>query len=565
MQLNLLIVDDDPLDRALLENIARSLGHRVTVASGGEEALAKYQPLRHDLVLMDIGMPGLDGIETTRRIRAQPRSRWVPIIFHSALDDAKDIIEGLEVGGDDYLVKPTTPALIRAKITSYARILGMQREVLAQTSELSAWRDMVEEQNRLGQHVVSHLLDAEGLRDPMLQWMNTPADVFSGDLVCAMRSPSDILYVMLADAAGHGLSAALSALPMTQIFYGMARKGFPIDSIAKELNHKLLDFLPVERFVAASLAAIDTRNQTIEIWNGGNPDILFLDEDGDVTMRWPSRHPPLGIVPHEQFDPATETINYAQAGEIFMCSDGIIEAESPSGERINNQGLERVLCAAPAGRRLDALKESLTRHLAGNKNHDDLSGVVIRATIEHRQEVRSSPLPASRAAAAFSDWKLDLSWGVSELLHVDVVPAVLGFMNQIEALKPHQGNLYLILAELFNNAMDHGLLGLDSSMKNAKDGFERYLDERERQLKALTEGRIEMRFHLHHDDRQPALDIRVTDSGKGFDYAFLDDLDGPDLEARLHHGRGIMLVQRLCSEVVFSGRGNIVTARYALQ
>jgi len=564
MRLKVLVVEDDLINAEILRDIIDGLGYDVEVAHDGAEAVERFRSWLPNLVIMDIKMPVMDGIEATRRIRALGQSHWVPIIYHTSLDMTDEIVSGLNAGADDYLLKPTPPDLIRAKISSYERVLEMQRSVRSQTSELSAWRDMAEQQNRLSQHVVSRLLDAEGLRDSLLEWMNTPADNFSGDLVCAIRGPADMLYLMLADAAGHGLSAALSALPMTQVFYGMAGKGFPIHTIAEELNRKLKCFLPIERFVAAGLAAIDTRNQTIEIWNGGIPDILFLSGDCTIAMRWPSRHPPLGILPPAAFNSSTEQVNYQQAGELFICSDGIIEAENASGARMNQLMVEKLLCSAPPGQRMATLQMALQRHLDGDKNPDDLSCILARVPIERRQDIRPANRPETHGAKDFSDWRLGLTWGLSELRNLDIVPAVLGFMNQIPSLKAHSGNLYLILAELFNNALDHGLLNLDSQLKNEDDGFERYLSEREQRMDALTEGQIDMRFHLHRADGQPALDICITDSGLGFDYEQINLLD--DIESGLpeFHGRGIMLVKRLCSELVYTGRGNVVNARYSL-
>lgn len=429
--------------------------------------------------------------------------------------------------------------------------------------ELTAWREEAEEQNQLGQYIIARLLDSEGLRDPMVQWYNTPAQTFSGDLVCASRGPGEILYVMLADAAGHGLAAALTALPLTQVFHGMAAKGFPIHTIAEELNSRLKAFLPIDRFVAACLAAVDTRNQTIEIWNGGNPEVLFIDDEGKVALRWPSRHPPLGILPPALFSGATEVVNYSQPGEMVLFSDGIIEAEAPDGQRLNLQGLEAILSRAPRGQRLGAIASGITRQLAGRVEHDDLSAMVVRIPLERRGAPRLAQA-TPEALAPFSEWRLELSWGASELRTMDVVPAVLGFMNQIKPLQPHQGQLFLIVSELFNNALDHGVLGLDSRTKNQEGGFERYLEEREHRLDKLHDGRIDLGFKLHALGGRPVLDIQVKDSGAGFDYAAYLNPTGDDPDPTRTHGRGIRLVRSLCAELSYAADGSAVFARYAL-
>ena len=169
----------------------------------------------------------------------------------------------------------------------------------------------------------------------------------------------------------------------------------------------------------------------------------------------------------------------------------------------------------------------------------------------------TSPAHAERV----SEWRMDLTWGSDELTSLDVVPIVMSMLGQIKALKPHQGGLFLILSELFNNALDHGLLQLDSSLKNQPDGFDHYLQLRETRLAALNHGRIDMSFHLYMDGEAPLLDVTLADSGTGFDYGRLltkaDDAD----PSSLPHGRGIALVMNLCQELIYSGSGNRVLAR----
>lgn len=429
-------------------------------------------------------------------------------------------------------------------------------------AELAAWRAQAEEQNRLGAHVMARLTDAEGLRDPMLRHFNLPAETFSGDLLCAARAPGEVLNVMLADAAGHGLAAALTAMPLTQAFYSMTAKGFPLASIAEELNRKLKSLLPVDRFVAATLASVDVHNQTIEIWNGGNPDALLVDRDGRLAMRWASRHPPLGILPDKLFSGQTETIVFTEPGDLVLCSDGLIEAENPAGGWF---GLEGVIAELTSGRggddRFDGLRAAVAGHLAGQPARDDISCMMVSIPLERRRALRVvAPAPAH--AGEVAEWRMELSYHARELRYVDVVPAVLGFMAQIEALKPHQGALFLIVSELFNNALDHGLLGLDSGLKAQEGGFERYLGERAERLAALASGRIDLRFLLHSVEGQAVLDIGVDDSGPGFDHAgFLRKLAGSGTRP---HGRGILLVRNLCRELVYPDVGNKVRARYPL-
>jgi hypothetical protein len=119
----------------------------------------------------------------------------------------------------------------------------------------------------------------------------------------------------------------------------------------------------------------------------------------------------------------------------------------------------------------------------------------------------------------------------------------------------------LILTELFVNALDHGVLGLNSSMKRGVDGMEQYLCERANRLERLTEGRIEIDLTGLHYDGKDVLRIRVKDSGPGFDWSQLH-VSSAALTHQFAFGRGIALVRSLCASAQYHGTGNEVVAYY---
>jgi two-component system OmpR family response regulator len=109
----ILVVDDDPRICEVTCFALEKAGLRTTVARDGRAALAKFEADRPDLIILDVGMPELDGLEVCRRIRA---SSQVPILFLSARDDEIDRILGLEIGGDDYVTKPFSPRELVARV-----------------------------------------------------------------------------------------------------------------------------------------------------------------------------------------------------------------------------------------------------------------------------------------------------------------------------------------------------------------------------------------------------------------------------------------------------------------
>ncbi|HEY7729332.1 MAG TPA: response regulator [Gaiellaceae bacterium] len=131
VQSRILVVDDDQLNRAVLTRSLENEGHRVAAVASGEEALGFLRASPADVVLLDIVMPGLSGVEVLEELKADPSLRQIPVIMISALDDYESVVRCIEVGAEDYLPKPFDPVLLRARINaglSKARLNTLERE-----------------------------------------------------------------------------------------------------------------------------------------------------------------------------------------------------------------------------------------------------------------------------------------------------------------------------------------------------------------------------------------------------------------------------------------------------
>jgi class 3 adenylate cyclase len=150
-----MVVDDTPANVRMLETRLAREGYEVITAHDGEQALAAARSERPDLILLDIMMPKIDGIEVCRRLKGDPSFPFTPIIMITALSDAKDVVAGLEAGGDDYLAKPVDQQALSARVRSMLRIKSLhdtvqeQAERLkAQSAELERWNATLEQRVR---------------------------------------------------------------------------------------------------------------------------------------------------------------------------------------------------------------------------------------------------------------------------------------------------------------------------------------------------------------------------------------------------------------------------------
>jgi adenylate cyclase len=141
----ILVVDDNEANLDIAKMRLESQGFEVVTAVDGEDALEKARAATPDLLLLDIMMPKLDGIEVTRRLKSDPALPFVPIILVTAKADAKDVVAGLDAGGDDYLTKPFDHASLVARVRSMLRIKALHDTVAAQRSELAALNTGLEE------------------------------------------------------------------------------------------------------------------------------------------------------------------------------------------------------------------------------------------------------------------------------------------------------------------------------------------------------------------------------------------------------------------------------------
>ena len=160
----ILIVDDTPANIALLSEVLRST-YRIKVAVDGELALklsiAESPP---DLILLDIMMPGLDGYEVCRQLKANPATRRIPVIFVTAMDEGEDEAKGLEMGAADYITKPIGAAMVRARIKTHLAVAHQARERERLIAQLEAQAGELSELNRtLEQRVADGIGELERL------------------------------------------------------------------------------------------------------------------------------------------------------------------------------------------------------------------------------------------------------------------------------------------------------------------------------------------------------------------------------------------------------------------
>jgi len=561
-----LVCDDQPANRLLLRGMLEREGYAVVEAGDGIEAVRRFQERAPDIVFMDIMMPGLDGYDTTRRIKQLSGERFVPVIFLTALADEEALVSCVAAGGDDFLTKPFSRAILSARIAAMERISGLYRDLAAQHAEVRSLHNEMLRQHEIAERIFSRAISD---RNQVVQRLNTllwPASTFTGDVLLTAIRPGGGVDLLIGDFTGHGLSAAIGALPLSEVFRAMTEKGLPPEEILRQINTKIHALLPTGMFLAAVYLSIPNDLSPVEIWNGGMPEALVIDgRTGRIRERLPSTHIPLGIAETDLDETRPVRLEVARGDRILLYSDGLLEAENTEGEAFGAARLEAAVESGRSGEgAFHRVRTALEAFCGEQPQRDDITLVGVPMVPELLLQAPGG-LTTPRTSAEVSRgragaWRWFIELRGRNLAHADPVALALDQLQDIDGLKPHLQALHFVLSELYNNALEHGILGLDSAMKDSADGFSAYYDEREARLAELADGWIWIEIeHAPLPAGGGRITLRVHDSGPGFDYHRL--LHGLRQQDELH-GRGITLVSRLCSALRYEGAGNLAEAVY---
>lgn len=557
MALKILAVEDDHTNLMILEAMLAKEGHVVCTAKNGEEAVEVFSHQQPDIVLMDINMPVMNGYEATRLIKSKAGERFVPLIFLTATSDDQELAECVACGGDDFLTKPYSRVILQAKITAFERVSQLHASLKTQKDELDYHHKQLKWEQEVANRLFSNIVNRGDINAANIKHLLSSASIFSGDLVLAANKPSGGLHALLGDFTGHGLSSALGAIPVSETFYAMTAKGFSIGDIVAEINSKLKSILPTGLFFAACFLDLDTESHSVAIWNGGIPDVLIYREQSGIHKRVPSRHLPLAIVDNDKLLTKPDVVEIMSGDRICIYSDGVIEACNEKEELFGQKRLEELFNNNSNPDNLfDEICSNLDSFGAGVPQRDDITLLEIK---HEATPACTANVAGKKIAKSPMNWRMSLEMEPDTLRMVDPLPLLMQALVEIQGLSEHKDRLFMVLKELYSNALEHGLLGLDSAQKESPQGFTDYYAAREEKLAALQKGRI--KFSLDHTPLPTGakLVIRVEDNGPGFDYhrRFVE-LDCNEA----YCGRGIPLVRSLCKELAYHGNGNRVEAVY---
>lgn len=392
----LLIVDDNETNLDMLSRRLTRAGHRVRTAPSGETALALLQQEEFDLILLDVMMPGIDGFEVLRRVRAEHAATSLPVIMATARDQREDVVQALRLGANDYVTKPLDLPVVLARVATQLslksavdRIIELEQDLARRNAALQAANDRMRKDLRAAARVQQSLLPAAAPEAPGVRfgWEFRPCDELAGDILNVFRLDADHIGMYVLDVSGHGVPAALlsvtlsrmlapvdgrSSLVRRQVEGSGAVQITPPGEVARELNRRFQLESGAEQYFTFSYGVLDVARRELSWASAGHPGPIYVPSHGPAADLTRSGFP-IGWVADAHFP--EQKLSLSAGDRLYWCSDGVHEARN---QRRAAFGVARVIEAVCAARAVD-LGESLVQLIraaqewTGSPFDDDVS------------------------------------------------------------------------------------------------------------------------------------------------------------------------------------------------
>jgi serine phosphatase RsbU (regulator of sigma subunit) len=328
----ILIVEDNPAGLEILQMRLEAHNYEIITATDGEAGLAMAKNNQPDLILLDIMMPKMDGIEVCRHIKGDHHMPFMPIIMVTAKADSKDVVAGLEAGGDEYLTKPVDQAALVARVKSMLRIKGLHDTVLEQSARLKAQLETATKIQTLFWPKIPQLEAGSHI------WaVSVPASYVGGDLYDVIPLPDESLLVYVADVCGKGVPAALIMAALSTRIRSEALLQSEVDKLLESLNQTMFSLISEEvLFATIVLARYWPSSGQMQFTVGGHLQPLWIVENG--IGNFPALNGiSLGIQEHVHFD--KKEIILSPGESVLFFTDGIVEASNENNELFGNDRL----------------------------------------------------------------------------------------------------------------------------------------------------------------------------------------------------------------------------------
>lgn len=348
---SVLIVDDSPKNLQVLGSCLKEVGLHVEFAIDGHSALAWLKKARFDLILLDIMMPGIDGFEVCRKIKADTSTYDIPVIFITAVTELDSIVKGFNAGASDYITKPfiLDELLVRVKtqlesVRSKQLIIEYLRKIEEKNKDIKSSIDYA----RYIQYAILNSSENDSKHVPDYFIIDSPKDILSGDFYWTNCVKDQVIFAVM-DCTGHGVPGALmSILGVTFLNEIIIHAGIiQPEKILEELRIKLIgalgqtnNLVSVKDGMEGAVLVFNTSTSEIQFSGTQNPVVHISGSQINVTK---SDKTPIGF-----FDNPTQfslnSIKIKSGDMVYMFTDGYVDQfGGPDSKKIMKKRFKELL------------------------------------------------------------------------------------------------------------------------------------------------------------------------------------------------------------------------------
>lgn len=372
--MKILLAEDSAASRFLLQRALEELGHDCIVAEDGLQAWERYKAEMPEVVISDWIMPGLDGDELCRRIRADEDNPYTYFVMLTSLEDKEHVLRGMQAGVDDYLAKPLDRNDLTARLIAATRVTALHRRITEQQRELQS-------EVTMAAGIQKGLLPAEppAVAGADLAGLCLPAANVGGDYYDLLVDGEGRLVILIADVAGHSIGSALLMAMARSVLRREVESGASPGEVLRATNAAMFsDLVNAGLFITMFCARYDPASGRLTFANAGhNPPVLAapdgpaeeLDADGAA----------IGFLDDLPFEEGERTMEPGSC--LVLYTDGVVEALDPADEQFGEERLAELVSAmSPTGARavVDAVVDALNDFTGGSAQRDDITLVAVR-------------------------------------------------------------------------------------------------------------------------------------------------------------------------------------------
>lgn len=331
----ILAVDDEPINLFLLEDIIED-SYDLSLVASGAECLSQVDTICPDLILLDINMPEITGFEVCEKLKSNPDTASIPVIFLTAMLSVEDERKGLQMGAVDYITKPFSESILLARIETQLTLARAQKVIE------DSHRALQKEQLYI-ENIIASMRDDPRFESANVKQSLSPVENSNGDIVLSASNATQQQHLMVGDFTGHGLTAAIAGPLVSSMFYSNVQNNLYPQHVLEAINFELYHKLPAQKFLAAAYVFWQKESKQIAIYNLGMPAILlFKKQKPQSPIIVKSSSLALGVL-ERMTTPCYELQDFQEGDRIMVVTDGLIDPRNNLTEFADEQAFIRYI------------------------------------------------------------------------------------------------------------------------------------------------------------------------------------------------------------------------------